>query len=392
MSKNAEREKENAIKFAKQIGMSEEEFDKKVEEFVEEMRARNIPEEELEFYTYKRMNKALKLRIYDAQFEAEGFAIAQKPAIDFARFPREEIDKFVWEKGIEMAVELGVCNADLIPLKFQVDEKNQPVMEGGVKEVGPLSKEEVKDYITKLGTIVAQEAGKIDKDGNYLYSDNAVPWKQGKIIPQHEYQGTVYGLFQMPGDNNPKVTEITIKGEAALETIPLFKMIRIPAKTNVNKSNSQKNVLTTQRSPSFVGEDVDYLEYDDIFRTAYPDKRLDSLDEIDEFLDSHEKYDWCIVDADIVEVGTTISDFGSIPVTIANIAASSRQQIKEITLWADAEQARGLIETSDAVIVLSPRAKEDGTIGGTLLGCYIDPYFRPTSTPRIDENGVLDPF
>jgi len=137
---------------------------------------------------------------------------------------------------------------------------------------------------------------------------------------------------------------------------------------------------------------VDYLEYDDIFRTAYPDKRLDSLDEIDEFLDSHEKYDWCIVDADIVEVGTTISDFGSIPVTIANIAASSRQQIKEITLWADAEQARGLIETSDAVIVLSPRAKEDGTIGGTLLGCYIDPYFRPTSTPRIDENGVLDPF
>jgi len=144
MSKNAEREKENAIKFAKQIGMSEEEFDKKVEEFVEEMRARNIPEEELEFYTYKRMNKALKLRIYDAQFEAEGFAIAQKPAIDFARFPREEIDKFVWEKGIEMAVELGVCNADLIPLKFQVDEKINQLWKEELKRLALYQKKKSK--------------------------------------------------------------------------------------------------------------------------------------------------------------------------------------------------------------------------------------------------------
>lgn len=393
MARDGNKVKEDAIKIAKEIGMPEDEFNKRVEKSKKEMETRNIPEDQMEYYVYKRVLSALKLKIRDAATEAEGFLIGQKSAMDFARVPRAEIDEYIEEKGTEKAIEFNICNADLKPLEFFVNENNQPVMESeGAKKVGPLTEEEVASYIIELGKSIAQEYGKLDAKGNYIYPSDAVQWKRGKIIPQHEYQGTLYGLFKMPGDKTPKVTEITIKGEAALESMPLFKIIKIPVKVNTNKSTSQKYVMNTQRTPTSVGEDIDYLDYDQTFRKAYPDKRLDTLDELDDFLQTHEKYDWCIVDADITEVGTTVSDYDSVTVTIANIAASSRQQIKEITLFVDVGQAKGLIETSDAVMVISPKEREDGSITGALLGCYIDPFLRPIETEDISEDGVLDPF
>lgn len=386
---------------AKDIGLTEEQFNDIIAKVTEEMEARGIPDEQKDEYIVKRTEFALKLKIRNAGQEGEGFFIAQQRTVDYARNPRSKIEDYIKESGEKLAVNYGICDAKLNPKQFYVDpDSKQPVVPtsqddyDALEMVEPLSEDELVQYIQKLGRMAAQKEGKMDDEGNYIYGPDAVKWKRGKIIPEHEYGGTAYGIFTMPGDTTPKMATVTLQGDVANQVLPLFKMLKIPMNVNKNKTTAQMYALTTDKQISEINDDVDYPQFDKIVRNAVPDRRLDSIDELDQFIDTHNQFnEWAVVDADIMEVGTTVSQFDSVAVRVSSSTSISMQGMnEEVTFWVPSARAKGVTETSDAVIVVKPRKRDDGVISGDLIGYYIDPLLRPFETDDVGPDGVMKPW
>ena len=393
---NGEEEKAKAEEFAQDIGLTQDEFKELVAKATKEMEQRGITENE-DYYIYKRVGFALKLKQRNKGKTAEGFFIAQQNFVDYARKPRETIDNFIESRGLQLATSLGICDNNKSPLPFFRDPNtHQPVVPSSIDEeddlekCNPLSADDLTDYIRTLGESAAKKNGMLNDEGEYIYS--TPEWKKGKVIPEHEYGGTAYGLFTVAGEDDPKLSEVTLYGEVATKALPTFKIVEFPTSLNKNKSTPDFHKLSLNKPIEDVGDDVDYFAYDEIVRKAAPDRRLDSLDELGDFIDAHQGFnEWAVVDADITEVGSNVSQFDSIAVTVSNSSSLSiTGGDEEVTFWAKTDIAKGLDVAGEAIVVVAPRRNNEGKISGNLIGYYIDPVFRPMKTNDLDGKSVLD--
>lgn len=387
--------KKKVEEFAQEIGLTKDQYDEVVEKATKEMEARGVADDQLETYIYKRVQFALKQKARGAGQQAEGFFIGQQAVVDYARNPRQKAIDFVAEEGTKKAVSLRICDDNKNSLPFWIDPKTkQPVVpsddeeESNLEKVPPLSETDLLEYITKLGEIEAKRAGLMNEDGSYVFT--GPKWKKGRVIPDHEYGCTAYGIFKMPGDTEPKMAEVNMSGDIANTILPLFQIVKFPSRVNKDKSRADFYRLSMSKTISEEGDDVDYTQFDALVRSTFPERRLDAIDELDDFVDDHTDFnEWCVVDADIDEVGTTVSQFDSIAV---RIASGGFAMTDEITLWVNKDRAKGLVETGDAVVVIKPKRRNDGTISGDLIGYYIDPTFRPTDSDDVAADDVLRPW
>ena len=389
-------------KFAQNANITQEEFEASFQEAMKEMDERGIPEDEKEYYSLKRVQLSLKRRFSGSSQEAEGFFIGKQPAFDYVKKPREEAQDFIREQGQIAAKTAGLCNKDLVPIDFYIDvETNIPTThftmedeeQGKVKRVEARTPEELSDYIYKAGSIEAQKRGMMDDKGNFLYLKPE--FKKGKVMPEHDYGAVAYGIFKMPGDDEPKVATVTLRGENAIDTLPLYKIVKFPAKVNKDKTTSSHYELSMSKPISSVGEEQDYWDFDDLILESVPDRRLDDLQDLPKFIEGHDEFrSWCIVEADIINVGMIGDDYDSVAVTITDYTMTSiNSDDNELTFWIDKRLVPGLADgISDVVFAINPYVKKDGEISGNILGYWVDPQLLPTVENELEAKDTLNPW
>lgn len=361
--------------FAQDAGVSQDEYLIMLEKATDEMKARgNIADEDIEYYALRRVQLALKMRFSSSAQEAEGFFIGKQNVFDYAKKPRKAVEDFMLEEGKQAAINNGICDSTLNPINHK-------------------TKEELEAYIEEAGRQAAIDAEKMDEEGNYLYTNDQ--YRNGKIIPINDYGTVAYGVFSMPGDDAPKLAMVNLRGHSATKPLPLFKMVKFGAKVNKNKSTQKFYQLSMTKAINSVGEEVDYTDFDDLIKEAVPTRRLDSLSEIQEFIELHNEFrSWCIVTGEIMEIGLGSATSNNIPIKITDISLTSmKAEENELTFWMDENLDAGLAEDAmDVVFVLNPYINAKGEITGNLIGAWVDPAFRNTSGADISADDLLESF
>jgi hypothetical protein len=388
--------------YAQKAGIKEEEFLKIEGEAAKEMEERGLDGEEKEYYTLKRIQLGLKMRFSSSSQEAEGFFIGKQNPFDYAKKPRETVEDFIREQGKLVAKEAGLCDNQLKPIDFVVDvQTNIPTTnfsqedetDGKVKRVPAMTPEDLSNYIYNAGVVEARNRSMVDSEGKFIYLKP--DFKKGKPIPEHDWGSVAYGVFKMPGDDEPKLATVTLRGDNATGTLPLFKVVRFPARVNKNKTSANHYELSMIKPVNSVGEDVDYWAFDEMITQGAPDRRLEDLQELPSFIQNHDEFrTWCIFEADIMDVGVISPEYDSVAVRVTDMTLDSfNSDDAEITFWVNKDIAVGLMDSiSDVIFVANPYIKNDGTVSGNIIGYWVDPAIMPEPTGEIPTGDVLKPW
>lgn len=403
MSRNLDIDKmQTAVdKLVKEAKLSDEDYDEMfaaAQKEIEEMGT--VPEEMQEYYTLKRMQLALKMRFSSSSSEMEGFFIGQHPVFDFAEKPHNTVSEYVKKVGTSKAMELNICDSTLTPLVYYVHaETGQPVDINMVpeedienyEEAGPLTEDEMADMVYKLGSIEAIKHKYMNEKGEPLYVNDQ--YREGQVIPAHDWSRTAYALATAPGDEDPKIVIVNLRGDAALDGVPLFEFGRFSGRINQRKSGPNHYEMSMKNPFVSSGDEIEYWDYEEAIRGLIPERCLEGLDEVEGFVKSRPKEfkRWCIVQGDIMEVGTPTGN-NVAPITVTDYSLSSfKANASELTFWLESDMLSGLQDnTLDAVLILAPYVKKDGTVSGNCIGYWIDPMFRTDVPEAMAEMDVLD--
>jgi hypothetical protein len=389
-------------RLVKEGKIPEEEYQKMVADAEKEILGMGtVPDEMVDYYVLKRIQLGLKVRLSSSSSEMEGFFIGQHAPFDFAAKPRQTVADYIDKTGKIKAIELGICDSMLTPLVYYVEnETNRPVAMGYGEEVdsekfsqaGPLDEESLADAIRELGSEEAQKNGYMNEKGEYLYTNDQ--YRNGQVIPAHDWSRVGYALVTAPGEKEPKIAVVNMRGDEALNGVPLFKVGRFSGRVNQRKSGP--NHLEMSMKGGFTitfDEDVDYWEHDDTIQELVPERCLEGLDEIEGFVTArqNEFKRWCIVQADIMDVGDVTAN-GVAPIQITDYSLSSLKSHKtDLTFWIERDMLSGLQDnTLDAILVLSPYIKKDGTVSGNCIGYWVDPMFKVDEPDSLSDEEVLE--
>jgi hypothetical protein len=402
MRTNVDKLRKVTEKMAQKAGISEEEFQKRIESAKEEMKQRKIPSEMEERYVLKRVQMSLKAKASGAQ-EFEGFFIAKTNAFDYAKKGRETMDEFVRDEGQRLAKQFGLCDANLSPTAFVVDTKTKsPITsysseeeeQGLIERMPPMTTMQLSEQIKSLGMQEAVKKGLANDKGEYLYQKP--DFKKGKPMPAHDFSANLIGFFTAPGDDEPKLTSVVVKGELATQEVPLFEVVKFQGRINKDKTTASSYSCSMNKPVQRMGTAIDFWDYEENIRKALGGNMLESLQDLDNFIQNNSGFGiYCAVVADILEVGAS-GDYDSVVTRITDETMNSIQSNEsEYTFWTRQELARGLDDMiSDAFIVLAPYKKQDGSISGNVIGYWIDPLLRPMTSGlgEIEPEEVEEPW
>jgi hypothetical protein len=387
-------------KLVTEAKLSDEDYDEMYEAAAKEIQDMGtVPEEMQEYYTLKRVQLALKMRFSSSSSEMEGFFIAQHPTFDFAEKPHKIVSDYVDKMGKQKAMELGIIDSTLTPLVYYIDSQTgAPVDINSIddeeadryEEAGPLAEEELDDMIYKLGRIEAVKHKYMNSEGEPLYVNDQ--YREGQVIPAHDWSRVGYAVVKAPGEEELKMAFVNMRGDTALNGVPLFKFGRFSGRINQRKSGPNHYEMSMKNAFTVTGDEVDYWDYDEVIESLIPERCLDGLDEIEGFVKSRprEFKRWCIAQGDIMVVGTPTN--GVVPITVTDYSLSSfKANESELTFWLEQDMLSGLQENIlDAMLILAPYVKKDGTVSGNCIGYWIDPMFRAEAPDEVGEEDVLN--
>jgi hypothetical protein len=377
MSRNVDIEKlrETTEKMVKELKISDEEYTEMTENAEKEMEERgNIPDGMLEYFVLKRVQLALKVRTSGSRTTVKGFFIGAHPKFDFAAAPRQKVIDFIETAGKAKAIELDYCDTTLTPLSMTPDE--------------------LKVKIAELGEAEAQKAGYMNADGEYLYVNDK--FRNGQVVPEHDWNRVGYGVFEFPGEDELKMATVNIRGDTATKAIPLFQIVEFSGRINQKKSTNQHIEMSMSSPITLTDEYVNYWYYDDMIKEAVPKRRLENLESIINFVGERQSEfkRWAIVTADVMEVGIPMATNNNVPINVTDYSLSSYKSAEpEITFWMDKNLLGHIRENDlDAVLIVSPYIKKDGTISGNLIGYWVDGMDNPRSVKPISDEDLLKEF
>jgi hypothetical protein len=257
-----------------------------------------------------------------------------------------------------------------------------------------MTNDELKVKMAELGELEAQKAGYINGDGEFLYVNDK--FRNGQVIPEHDWSKTAYGVFEFPGEAELKMATINIRGDMATQKTPIFQIVEFGGRINQKKSTNQHIEMSMNTKITATDEYVNYWYYDEMIREAVPKRRLDNLASIVDFVGErqNEFRRWAIVTADVMEVGVPMATNDNVPINVTDYSLSSFKSTEpEITFWMDKKMLGAISENDlDAVLIISPYVKKDGVISGNLIGYWVDGMDNPRMIDEIDDEDVLKAF
>lgn len=399
---NVEKMQEAVDKLVKEAGLSDEDYEEMLATAEEDiLKMGTVPEDMVEYYTLKKLQLALKLRFSSSSSEMEGFFFGQHPVFDFAAKPHELVEGYVDKMGKMKANELGICDSTMVPLVYHVDRNtgepvaldyNSDIDSDKYEEAGPLEQDEMEDMIFKLGQREAIKHGYMNDKGEPLYVNDQ--YREGQVIPAHDWSRVAYALIKAPGEEDAKIGIVNIRGDEALNGVPLFEFGKFSGRVNQRKSGPNHLEMSMKNAFVSTGEEVNFEDFEDILQGLIPERMLEGLDELEGFINARKKEfkRWCIAPmVDIMEIGAPAPS-GVVPITITDYSMTSfKSNSAELTFWIEQDMLSGLQENAlDTVVVLAPYIKKDGTISGNCIGYWVDPKFRTEAPEILSEDEVLD--
>lgn len=391
------RMEQNTKELAEKTGISDAEFETLKSQIIEAMQDKLEGRDDLDQRALicRRLDGALKKRFVMPGEPMRGFYIAKHPVVDYAKNPRKEIDEMIINQGKALALKRGICDSDANPVDYAINiETGEETFwfdgDDSLEYKEAMTEEELEAWIIEKGTQIAKLAGRVTADGKYIYQTS--DFRNGKIIPEHDYNSLAYGFFAKEDEDELKFTITNIRGDAALQSLPLFQELTMPAFINKNKSDATSYTVTLLGEPREVSSEyVNFEEYIEKLDQAEPGRILGELAEIPSFVKQHKEFrSWCVVEATIYDIG--LNPDGGTPVDLTDFSLCSIKAEDTLTAWLPEDIPLEFEKDMTGVImVLSPYETKTGNITANIIGYWMDDESRSEGEiEQLNEQDIED--